>query len=114
MIFVNLSRVSKYQVWLITLLFMYVVCLLFYAIGGCCYFICYFLLFSVLERGRYLSNFACLQLRLKEGEDISGTLVIKVERFVSAVILNHTSAPPFLWQYSAISLTIDEKDCVCT
>lgn len=25
----------------------------------------------------YLSNFACLQLRLKEGEDISGTLVIK-------------------------------------
>ena len=94
-----------------------------------------------LGEGRYLSNFACLQLRLKEGEDISGTLVIfqslavltrqietlteilvrlglgqinRVERFVSAVIQNHTSAPPFLWQYSAISLTIDEKDCVCT
>ena len=30
-----------------------------------------------LGEGRYLSNFACLQLRLKEGEDISGTLVIK-------------------------------------
>lgn len=29
-----------------------------------------------LREGRYLSNFACLQLRLKEGEDISGTLVI--------------------------------------
>ena len=66
-----------------------------------------------LGEGRYLSNFACLQLRLKEGEDISGTLVIfqslavltrqietlteilvrlglgqinRVERFVSAVI----------------------------
>ena len=88
-----------------------------------------------------LSNFACLQLRLKEGEDISGTLVIfqslavltrqietlteilvrlglgqinRVERIIRAVIQNHTSAPPFLWQYSAISLTIDEKDCVCT
>lgn len=30
-----------------------------------------------LGEGRYLSNFACLQLRLKEGEDISGTLVVK-------------------------------------
>ena len=36
-----------------------------------------FSIFYVSERGRYLSNFACLQLRLKEGEDISGTLVIK-------------------------------------
>ena len=34
-------------------------------------------MFNVSERGRYLSNFACLQLRLEEGEDISGTLVIK-------------------------------------
>ena len=73
----------------------------------------YFSIFNVSERDGNLSNFACLQLRLKEGEDISGTLVIfqsltvltrqietlteilvrlglgqinRVERFVSAVI----------------------------
>ena len=66
-----------------------------------------------LGEGRYLSNFACLQLRLEGGEDTSGPLVIfqslavltrqietlteilvrlglgqinRVERFVSAVI----------------------------
>ena len=37
-----------------------------------------------------------------------------VKRFICAVIKNHTSAPPLLWQYSAMSLTIDAKDCVCT
>ena len=66
---------------------MYVVCLLFYAIGRFLFGLILFMIgqdwlidcsgFNVLERGRYLSNFACLQLRLKEGEDISGTLVIK-------------------------------------
>lgn len=65
---------------------MYVVCLLFYAIGGSCLFLYFFyrssladrlFMVDVAERGRYLSNFACLQLCLKEGEDISGTLVIK-------------------------------------
>jgi len=25
---------------------------------------------------------------------------------------NHKSAPPFLWQYSAMSVTIDWNDCV--
>ena len=33
--------------------------------------------FNVAERDVNLSYFACLQLRLEEGEDISGTLVIK-------------------------------------
>ena len=31
---------------------------------------------------------------------------------VGAVIEYHTSAPPFLWQYSAMSLTIDLNDSV--
>jgi hypothetical protein len=31
---------------------------------------------------------------------------------VGAVVKNHTSAPPFLRQYSAMSLTIDWNDCV--
>lgn len=66
---------------------MYVVCLLFYAIGGWLFVSMFVLidqmwsiLFPTLASRRgdgILSNFACLQLRLKEGEDISGTLVIK-------------------------------------
>ena len=35
-----------------------------------------------------------------------------VEVGVGAMIEYHTSAPPFLWQYSAMSLIIDWKDCV--
>ena len=31
---------------------------------------------------------------------------------IGAVVEYHTSAPPFLWQYSAMSLTIDWNDCV--
>lgn len=31
---------------------------------------------------------------------------------IGAVVEYHTSAPPFLWQYSAISATIDWNDCV--
>ena len=64
---------------------MYVVCLSFYAISEFVlmffnrsnWSIYYFSVFNVSERDVNLSNFACLQLRLKEGEDISGTLVIK-------------------------------------
>ena len=43
-------------------------------------------------------------LRLRE--------VYVVEVGVGAVIENHTRGPPFLWQYSAMSLTIDWNDCV--
>jgi len=66
---------------------MYVVCLLSYAIGGVLVDLIFFnrsymadRLLHLLRLGEgdvNLSNFACLQLRLKEGEDISGTLVIK-------------------------------------
>ena len=31
---------------------------------------------------------------------------------IGAVVENHTSNPPFLWQYSVMSLTIDWNDCV--
>ena len=31
---------------------------------------------------------------------------------IGAVVEYHTSAPPFLWQNSAMSLTIDWNDCV--
>ena len=31
---------------------------------------------------------------------------------IGAVVENHTSSPPFRWQYSAMSLTIDWNDCV--
>jgi hypothetical protein len=34
------------------------------------------------------------------------------EVLIGAVVENHTSNPPFLWQYSAMSLTIDWNDCV--
>ena len=38
--------------------------------------------------------------------------VYLTEVCIGTVVEDHISAPPFLWQYSAISATIDWKDCV--
>ena len=37
-----------------------------------------------------------------------------IECHIGAVVENHCSAPPFLWQYSLMSLIIDWNDWVCT
>lgn len=52
------------------------------------------------------------QLVVEETIDVAGTLVKKACGIAQQTLVNHTSAPPFLWQYSAMSATIDWNDCV--
>ena len=66
-----------------------------------------------------LGHIHCLGVLAAEVEALAEVLVrlrlgeVDVTEIgVSAVIENHTRAPPFLWQYSAMSLTIDWNDCV--
>ena len=55
------------------------------------------------------NEFGPLLAVVTEAENFQGGHLFVIN---GTVVEDHISAPPFLWQYSAISATIDWKDCV--